>query len=149
MVRGLNNMKRILVAWLGSFAVMFALAGIFNTLIIRHFVVENIQSTFLRDPPNMLLIAVGYLLLAFLMAYIYPRVLRTQTFSFLTAVGFGMVAGISWLLPYSLVLHGAYNFPALALIIDTGWALIEQGLGGLVIGFTYSRLRVEQHPSAA
>ncbi len=142
-------MKRILVAWIGSFAVMFAFAGIFNTLIIRDFVVQNIQSAFLRNPPNMLLIAIGYLLLAFLMAYIYPRVMRTQAFSFSAAAGYGMVAGISWLLPYSLVLHGAYNLPALALIIDTGWALLEQGLGGLVIGFTYSSIRVETHPNAA
>lgn len=142
-------MKKILVAWIASFAAMFALAGIFNAVIIHDFVVENIQAAFLRSPPNMLFIAVGYLLLSFLMTIIYPRVVKTSMFSFSFALGFGMVAGISWLLPYGFVLHGAYIFPAMALVIDTGWALIEQGLGGLIIGFTYSRFQTAPYPNAA
>jgi len=142
-------MKKILVTWVASFAVMFALAGVFNAVIIRDFVAENIQAAFLRSPPNMLLIAVGYLLLSFLMTIIYPRVVKTSMFSFSFALGFGMVAGITWLLPYGFVLHGAYNFPAMALVIDTGWALIEQGLGGLIIGFTYSRFQIAPYPNAA
>ena len=52
---------------------------------------------------------------------------------------FGMIMGLVWMFPFSLVLHGAYNFPSAAIFIDTGWALIEQGVGGIVISLIYGR----------
>ena len=127
-------MKKFLLSWFLSFGVMFGLAGIFNSLIIRDFIVKNIQAEFLRTPSNLLLVLLGYLLLAFLMTILYSRVGRLANTAWLSGLLYGMGTGIVWHLPYSLVLHGAYNFPALALLIDTGWALVEQGAGGLVIG---------------
>ena len=44
-------------------------------------------------------------------------------------------------MPYSLVLFGVYRFPYVALPIDFVWALVEQGLGGLVIGIIHGRAR--------
>lgn len=127
-------MKKFLLAWFLSFGVMFGLAGIFNSLIIRDFVVKNIQPEFLRTPSNIMLVLLGYLLLAFLMTLVYPKVERLANTAWLSGLLFGIAAGIIWHLPYSLVLHGAYNFPPLALFIDAGWAMVEQGAGGLVIG---------------
>ena len=51
----------------------------------------------------------------------------------------GMVAGIAWLLPQALVLHGIYRFPDLGLLIDPAWALLEQGIGGAIIGMIYAK----------
>ena len=52
---------------------------------------------------------------------------------------FGMVAGIFWLLPQALVLHGVYRFPLMGLLIDPAWALLEQGIGGAIIGLIYAK----------
>ena len=42
----------------------------------------------------------------------------------------------------NFVLHRAYDFPALALLIDLAWALVEHGLGGIVVtGIHALRLR--------
>ncbi len=50
---------------------------------------------------------------------------------------FGVFIGVLWLLPFNLVLHGAYNFLTIALLINSSWAVVEQGLGGIVIGLSY------------
>ena len=51
-----------------------------------------------------------------------------------------MVAAVCWLMPYSLVLFGVYNFPYVVLPMDFAWALVEQGIGGVVIGLIQGRL---------
>lgn len=134
-----NVGKVFIVAWLGSFLIMFVLSGLFNTLLVREFVESNIGSELLRNPPSMTLIALGYIVLSFIMALIYPQFEQLKIFSAFRAFSYGVVFGIVWLLPYSLVLHGVYNFPLVALVMDSGWALIEQGAGGLVIGFAYNQ----------
>ena len=42
-------------------------------------------------------------------------------------------------MPYSLVLFGVYRFPYVALTLDFAWALVEQGMGGLVIGLIHGK----------
>ncbi len=116
---------------------MFSLAGLFNGIIIKEFVNNNIVPEMLNLPPNMLLIAGGYLLLAVLMVLLFPKVINEENYSIKSGFMFGVFISILWLLPISLVLHGAYNFPILALLIDSGWAVVEQGLGGIVIGLCY------------
>lgn len=130
-------MKKIFISWFGSFIVMFSLAGLFNGIIIKEFVNNNIVPEMLNLPPNMLLIAGGYLLLAVLMVLLFPKVINEENYSIKSGFMFGVFISILWLLPISLVLHGAYNFPILALLIDSGWAVVEQGLGGIVIGLCY------------
>ncbi len=66
-----------------SFGRKFGLAGIFNSLIIRDFVLRNIQPEFLRTPSNTLLISLGYLLLAFLIKSIKNNMMMNQIFIFL------------------------------------------------------------------
>ncbi len=132
-------MKKFLIAWLLAFGVMFGLAGVFNTVVIHDFVVANIKPDLLRTPPNMAFIMSGYVLLSLLMVYLYPRFVKEGAYSARRGLGYGMLFGIVWLLPYSLVLHGAYQFPVKALFFDTAWALLEQGAGGAIIGFIYAR----------
>jgi hypothetical protein len=122
-----------------AFFTMFVMAGLFNGLVVNELVSENIESVMLRDAPNLALIALGYALLALLMTLIYPRVVSRASYSVRSGFLFGMVAGIFWLLPQALVLHGVYRFPMLGLLIDPAWALLEQGIGGAIIGLTYAK----------
>jgi len=133
-------MKKIIMSWLLSFLVMFGLAGIFNSIIIADFVSENISSELLQQSPNMIFIIAGYTLLALLMTLLFSRVVNENQYSVKYGFVFGVFSSIFWLLPYSLVLHGVYNFPSIALLIDSGWALIEQGLGGVVIALVHKKL---------
>jgi hypothetical protein len=45
-------------------------------------------------------------------------------------------------MPYSLVLFGVYNFPYAVLPLDFAWAMVEQSMGGLVIGLIYGKANV-------
>ena len=132
-------MKIKFISLVLAFLVMFVLAGLFNGLVVNQFVNENIDTAMRLESPNLALIALGYALLALLMTLIYPRVVSQPSYSFRSGFLFGMVAGIVWLLPQALVLHGSYRFPALGLLIDPAWALLEQGIGGAIIGMIYAK----------
>lgn len=133
-------MKVKLISVLVAFVAMFVMAGLFNGLVVNQLVTENIDPGMLRDAPNLMLIVLGYALLALLMTLIYPRVVSRPSYSMRSGFLFGMVTGIAWLLPQSLILHGIYRFPPLDLMIDPAWALLEQGIGGALIGLIHARL---------
>jgi hypothetical protein len=132
-------MKNLLYATLAATAVMFALAGLYTGVLAHEFIVNNVDPTLLRNPPNLILVACGYFLLALLMALLYPRLGRLNDSPAISGLYFGLAAGVCWLMPYSLVLFGVYKFPYVALPLDFAWALVEQGIGGLVIGLIYGK----------
>jgi hypothetical protein len=51
-------------------------------------------------------------------------------------------------MPYSLVLFGVYSFHYVALPLDFAWALVEQGVGGLVIGLCHGKFEAKAYPNA-
>lgn len=130
-------MKKIIIAFLLSFMVMFGLAGLFSSLIVNEYISNNILPQMLKPQPNMIYIIAGYMLLSFLMVMLYPKLVNSEQSSVKSDFLFGAFISVLWLLPITLVLHGVYNFPTLSLLIDSSWALLEQGLGGMTIGFSY------------
>lgn len=132
-------MKVKIISLLGAMLVMFVLAGLFNGLVVNQVAGEHVDPVMLLESPNLALIVLGYALLALLMTLIYPRVVSRPSYSTRSGFLFGMVAGIFWLLPQTLVLHGVYRFPALDLLIDPAWALLEQGIGGAIIGLVHAK----------
>ena len=134
-------MKKFLFATLASTAVMFALAGLYTGVLADEFIVNNVDPALLRSPPNLMLVASGYFLLALLMALLFPRLGRLSKSPAISGLYFGLATGVCWLMPYSLVLFGVYKFPYVALPLDFAWALVEQGIGGLVIGLIYGKAK--------
>ena len=132
-------MKKTLFATIAASVVMFSLAGLYTGVLAHDFIVNHVDPTLLRTPPNLTLVAFGYFVLALLMALLYPRLVRVSGSSAMCGLRFGLVAGVCWLMPYSLVLFGVYKFPYVALPLDFVWALVEQGIGGLVIGLIYGK----------
>lgn len=120
---------------------MFSLAGLYTGVLAHNFIVNNVDPNLLRNTPNFMLIALGYVVLALLMALLYPRFVRGSRSPAFDGLRFGLIAGVFWLMPYSLVLFGVYNFPYVALPLDFAWALLEQGTGGLVIGLIYGKVK--------
>ena len=132
-------MKKTLFATIAASVVMFSLAGLFTGVLAHEFIANHVDPTLLRTPPNLTLVAFGYFVLALLMALLYPRLVRVSGSPAMSGLRFGLVAGVCWLMPYSLVLFGVYKFPYVALPLDFAWALVEQGIGGLVIGLIYGK----------
>lgn len=132
-------MKKTIIATVAATAVMFSLAGLFNGVLAREFLINNVDQSLLRMPTNLMLVASGYLLLALLMTLLYPRLVRVGGTPAIKGLLFGIGAGICWVMPYSLVLFGVYKFPYIAIPLDFAWAIVEQGMGGLVIGLIYGK----------
>jgi hypothetical protein len=135
--RGSLQVKKMLLATVTAAVVMFSLAGLYTSVLARDFIAAHVDSSMLRNPPNLVLVFVGYLVLALLMTVCYPRWCASGRSPAWNGFRFGMLAGIGWLMPYSLVLFGVYRFPYAALPVDFAWALVEQGLGGLAMGLVY------------
>jgi hypothetical protein len=120
-------------------AVMFGLAGLWTGVLVRDFIAANVSPTMLRNPPNLLLVFFGYAALAVLMAMIYRKFVPVTASPARSGLRFGLASAVCWLMPYSLVLFGVYNFPYVVLPLDFAWAMLEQGIGGLVIGLIYGK----------
>ena len=127
-------MKRTVFAVIAASVAMFSLAGLYTGVLARAFIASHVDQSLLRTPPNLILVFLGYVALALLMSVLYARLVRVTGSPAWSGLRFGMVAAVCWLMPYSLVLFGVYKFPYAALPLDFAWALLEQGIGGLVIG---------------
>ena len=137
--RGGAIATRTIFAVIAASVVMFSLAGLYTGVLAREFIATHLDKTLMRTTPNLVLVFLGYVVLASLMAVIYRWFVRVNGSPAWSGIRFGMLAAVCWLMPYSLVLFGVYNFPYVVLPLDFAWALIEQGAGGLVIGLIYGK----------
>jgi hypothetical protein len=133
------SMKKSILSAAVAAVLMFSLAGLYTSVLARDFIATHVDATMLRTPPNLGLVFLGYLVLATLMSASYPRIATAGGSPAWRGLRFGMLAGVAWLIPYSLVLFGVYRFPYGALPMDFAWALVEQGLGGMAIGLIHGR----------
>ena len=54
---------------------------------------------------------------------------------------FGMIIGILWVFPHELAMTGAHDGKSVIYVIkNAGWHIIEQGIGGIIMGLIYGRL---------
>ena len=136
------NAKKMLFALIAGFIAMFLLSGLWYTLIMADFYEANSPSTAFAEP-KMQFIVLGYLILALLMAYIYPLGHKGGS-PLIEGLKFGVVMGLLWILPIGVVLFGVIESSGTLLVVDAIWHLVEQGIGGIVIGLVYG----SQIPSA-
>jgi hypothetical protein len=130
--------KKCIISWIASFIAMFVLAGLWHMLIMESFYTSN---SYLpnRESPMMGYIALGYLLLAALMAHIYPKGYSGGS-PVKEGLKFGVLIGLLWILPHTIVLYGVKNSGTRVLIlVDAIWHLVEEGVGGIIIGAIYGK----------
>ena len=84
----------------------------------------------------MMMIALGSLVIAILMAYTYPIGYKGGS-AVKEGFRFGALIGLIWVLPVSLIFSGAWNYPLVAVIVDSAWHIVEQGVTGIVIAMIY------------
>ena len=125
------------MATIVGFIVMFLLSYLWHALLLADFYRENTPA--IREQYQIQFIAFGYLVLAFLMSYIYPKGYQGGK-SVPEGLNFGVIVGLLWILPYSIILHGVMAYPRKLVLVDAIWHMVEQGIGGIVIASLYRKV---------
>lgn len=136
-------MKRTIFAVVAASVAMFSLAGLYTGVLAREFIATHVDKTLMRTPPNLALVFFGYFALALLMSLLYRRLVSVSGSPAWSGLRFGLAAAVCWLMPYSLVLFGVYNFPYEVLPLDFLWAFVEQGVGGVIIGLIFGKAKTD------
>ncbi len=130
--------KKMLLAFVASFVAMFLLAFAWHQPIMGWFYAANlglVDAT--RSEPIVPMIAVGYAVLAFMMAYIYPKGVEGGT-PMMEGFKFGAMIGLIWVIPYALVMYGVEMTHSIKFVVVDGlWHIVEQGIGGVIIAYMY------------
>ena len=132
--------KKFLPAFGAAFITMFLLAFAWHQPIMGEFYANNpgAAGSVARAEPIVWMIAVGYVVLALLMAYIYPKGVEGGS-TLMEGFKFGALIGLLWVLPHSIVMYGVQMVDSKILVIVDGlWHVLEQGLGGIVIAYIYA-----------
>ena len=129
------NTKKMLLACLAAFVVTFLLSGLWHIVLLGDFYKAN-DVALARAEPNMLFVILGQLILTFLMAVVYPMGYKGGS-PVKEGFRFGAIIGLIWLLPWSVMMHGIWNYPLAGVIVDSAWHVVEEGVGGIVIGLVY------------
>lgn len=125
------DLKKLLFSTLlGGFG-MWVTAGVWHNLVMAH-LYESVHAT--HDGIGLLLLA--YLVLALLMSYLYTRTFNGGN-PITEGLKLGALIGILWVFPHGLAMAGAHGDPILYVFKNAAWHIVEQGFGGIIIGFIY------------
>ena len=128
------NIKKFILATLGGSITMWLLAGLWHEVIMAKF--YSVQADASHEGMGSILLA--YLVLAALMAYLYPLVDK-KGHPAAHGLKLGLVIGFLWVFPHGLAMAGAHGDSIAYVFKNTVWHLVEQGLGGVIIGLIYGR----------
>ncbi len=129
------NLKKLLLATLAGGFGMWVIAGIWHNLIMAN-LYESVHAT--HDGLGLLLVA--YFVLALLMAFMYPLGFKGGK-SVSEGLRFGIIIGILWVFPHGLAMAGAHGDSILYVSKNAAWHMVEQGIGGIIIGLVYGKLQ--------
>ena len=133
------NVKKFVLAWMTAFVVALLVAFGWHLFLLADFYRAQAQAV-AREEPNYVFVFVGLLILYFLMALVYPIGYKGGS-PVKEGFRFGALIGLIWVLPVSVIFHGVWNLPLTAVIVDSAWHVIEEGVGGIAIARVYGRQR--------
>lgn len=130
-----NRSIKFAAATLAGGVGMWVVAGLWHNLIMPA-LYKGTHAT--HEGIGILLLA--YIVLALIMAYIYPLGYKGGK-PILEGLRFGMIIGILWVFPHELAMMGAHEGKSILYVLqNSGWHIIEQGIGGIIIGLIYGRI---------
>jgi hypothetical protein len=127
-------LKKFAIAATGSLIVMLILAWLWHDVILKSFYLEHLTNR-LTEPIG-LFILLGFLILAMLMSYMYPLGYKGGS-PLKEGLRFGVVVGLLWFLPFNVLMIGVVGKSGVLVVVDGLWRIVEQGAGGIVIGYVY------------
>ncbi len=131
------NVKKFVLAWVAATVVAFLLGGLWHQFLLVDFYGAQTQDL-AREEPIMAFVMLGYLILAFLMALVYPMGYKGGS-PVKEGFRFGALIGLIWILPVSLIFHGVWDLPLTGVIVDSAWHVVEEGIAGIAIAFVYGK----------
>ncbi len=131
------NTNKYLLASISGFIVMFLLAYLGHDMLMPLISDANPMESIERSEPYMIGIMAAYLVIALIMAYIYPKGVEGDSWIG-NGFRFGVLIGILISLPISLIFYSILEGTAIShIFVETIWHAIEQGVGGVVIAYFY------------
>ena len=130
-------MKKLTGA-IAAWVVMWGLGGIWHMLIMGSFY-EGMLTSVAKAQPSMVMVGLGYLIVALVMAHMFPHGYKGTN---ATGEGarFGAFVGLLWWLPALLVLSGVYNEITTGLVLVDGiYHIVEGAIGGIVVASLHTR----------
>ena len=127
------NLKKLILSTLIGGLGMWVIAGIYHNLIMANLYDET-QAT--HEGLGILLVA--YFILALIMANVYPLGYKGNSPA-LEGLRFGIIIGLLWVFPHGLAMAGAHGESIIYVIKNSAWHMVEQGLGGVIIGLIYGK----------
>jgi hypothetical protein len=129
--------RKLVIGTITTLVVAFGLSGLWHIVLMADFY-EAASGGAAREAPLMWSVLLGYLIVALIMAYMYPKGYEGGS---LVAEGFkfGAMIGIVWWLASQLVLYGAVEGPFSVVYVDGAWHVLEEGLAGIALAMVYGR----------
>ena len=132
----LMNIKKLTLATLAGGVTMWLLAGLWHELLMARFYIGETRAT--HEGTGIIFLA--YMVLAVLMAYIYPLGYKGGRPN-VEGLRFGIVIGLLWVFPHALAMVGAHGTSLVYVFKNAAWHMVEQGVGGIIIGLVFGRLQ--------
>lgn len=128
------SIKRLAISTIATTTTMVLFAGLLHNAVFAKFYLAQsggVHEANFAAP-------LGYLVLGLMMSLIFPVVFKGKN-PIMEGMAFGATIGVLWVFPHELVVAGIHGDP---LGYVFGNALVhvgEQGLGGVVLGYTFGR----------
>ncbi len=138
-------MKKYFIAGsLVAFVLIFNLGYVFHELIMGNFFKQMI-GPIQRDPYNILLIAISFILYTIFQAYFFPvyYMFTREKYKWSlikTAIVFGAMIGFLWDgLQGGLIEVATFKMPAIVFWVDSGYHTLEGILMAVILSFFYKK----------
>lgn len=129
--------KKYLLATITGLIVMFVLAYVGHTLLLESMFENSPMDAIAKDMPSIPGIAVAYLVLSLLMAYMYPKGVEGSSVMG-NGLRFGLLVGLLFSVPISIIMYSTIEGGTVTMIVAEGvWHMIEQGAGGIAMAYVY------------
>ena len=132
--------KKLIYSTLASFAVMWIISGIWYMVVMMDYYEEAMAGVYnasaILEEPNLLFIAIGYLIYALIMAYMFPIGYKGGS-AVTEGLKFGAIVGVLITVPMTFINIGLLSADAGPAMIDALYQIAEKAIGGIVIAKVY------------
>ena len=125
------DLKKLVISTLVSGLGMWAVAGIWHNLIMA-----SLYESTHAEHEGILILLFAYFVLSFLMTYLFTLIYKGEK-PIKVGIKIGVIVGILWVFPHGLAMAGAHDDSVLYVFKNSAWHIVEQGIGGLIIGLIY------------